>query len=91
MLYALDVKLAGSLSLAVSLPTMLVAFARYSRDGSFVVLREHRRFVVAMAAGSVSGTIVGGLMVGVVPAAVLVPLLVVLLLASAVKVWGHDH
>ena len=50
LLYAVDLKLAGSLSLAVSLPTMLVAFARYSRDGSFVVLREHRRFVVAMAA-----------------------------------------
>ena len=39
LLYAVDLKLAGSLSLAVSLPTMLVAFARYSRDGSFVVLR----------------------------------------------------
>ena len=43
LLYAVDLKLAGSLSLAVSLPTMLVAFARYSRDDSFVVLREHRR------------------------------------------------
>jgi hypothetical protein len=28
------------LPLAASLPTMLVAFARYSRDRSFVVLRE---------------------------------------------------
>ena len=90
LLYAVDLKLAGSLSLAVSLPTMLVAFARYSRDGSFAVLREQRHFVLAMAAGSVSGTIVGGLMVGVVPAGVLVPMLVILLLTSAVKVWRHD-
>lgn len=91
LLYAVDLKLAGSLSLAVSLPTMLVAFARYSRDGSFVVLREHRPFVLMMAAGSVTGTIVGGLMLGVVPTGVLVPLLVALLLASSVKVWRHDH
>lgn len=91
LLYAVDLKLAGSLSLAVSLPTMLVAFARYSRDGSFVVLREHRRFVLMMAAGSITGTIVGGLMLGVVPTGVLVPLLVALLLASSVKVWRHDH
>jgi uncharacterized membrane protein YfcA len=91
LLYAVDLKLAGSLSLAVSLPTMLVAFARYSRDGSFVVLREHRRFVLAMAAGSVTGTILGGLMLGVVPTGVLVPLLVALLLASSVKVWRHNH
>jgi len=91
LLYAVDLQLAGSLSLAVSLPTMLVAFSRYSRDGSFVVLREHGRFVLMMAAGSVAGTIVGGLMLGVVPTGVLVPLLVALLLASSVKVWRHDH
>ncbi len=91
ILYAIDLKLAGSLSLAVSLPTMLVAFARYSRDGSFVVLRLHRRFVLAMAAGSITGTIAGGLLLGVVPVGVLVPLLVGLLLASAVKVWGHSR
>lgn len=91
LLYAVDLKLAGSLSLAVSLPTMLVAFARYSRDGSFVVLREHRRFVLTMAAGSVTGTIGGGLMLGVVPTGVLLPLLVALLLTSSVKVWRHDH
>ena len=91
LLYAVDLKLAGSLSLAVSLPTMLVAFARYSRDGSFVVLRQHRRFVLTMAAGSVAGTIVGGLLLGVVSAGVLVPLLVALLLASSVKVWRHDQ
>ncbi|MFD3804895.1 hypothetical protein ACFWTC_14965 [Streptomyces sp. NPDC058619] len=39
LLYGADIKSAGSLSLLVSLPTMLVAFARYSRDGSFAVLR----------------------------------------------------
>ena len=89
LLHGVDIKLAGSLSLAVSLPTMLVAFARYSRDDSFRVVRENRRFVLAMAAGSVLGTVVGGLLLGVVPAAVLVPLLVVLLTASAVKVWRH--
>ena len=35
LLFAVDVKLAGSLSLVVSLPTMLVAFFRYSRDQAF--------------------------------------------------------
>jgi uncharacterized membrane protein YfcA len=40
LLFGADIKLAGSLSLAVSLPTMLVGFTRYSRDRSFVVLSE---------------------------------------------------
>lgn len=90
LLYAVDFKLAGSLSLVVSLPTMLVAFARYSRDASFTVLRANARFVGIMAVGSVTGTVTGGMLLGVVPQAVLVPLLVVLLLASSVKVWHHE-
>ena len=91
LLYAIDVKLAGSLSLAVSLPTMIVAFARYSRDSSFAVLRTHRRFALLTAAGSVVGTVVGGLLVGVVPTGFIVPLLVLLLLVSAVKVFQHGR
>lgn len=89
LLYALDIKLAGSISLAVSLPTMLVAFARYSRDGSFEVLRQNKRFVALMAAGSISGTVLGGLAVGIVPEAVLIPLLCAVLLISSYKVWAH--
>jgi Sulfite exporter TauE/SafE len=40
LLFGADIKLAGSLSLAVSLPTMLVGFTRYSMDDSFSVLGE---------------------------------------------------
>jgi uncharacterized membrane protein YfcA len=90
LLFAVDIKIAGSLALAISLPTMLVAFARYSRDRSFEVLRVNKGFVLAMAAGSVIGTILGGLVLGAVPEGVLIPLLVALLLVSSVKVWRHD-
>lgn len=89
LLYGIDIKVAGSLSLAVSLPTMLVAFARYSRDQSFAVLAANKTFVLVMALGSVVGTIVGGLLLGVVPSVVLVPVLAGLLVLSSVKVWQH--
>ncbi|MGL5810701.1 MAG: sulfite exporter TauE/SafE family protein [Nocardioides sp.] len=89
LLYAVDTKLAGSLSLLVSLPTMLVAFFRYSRDQAFAVLTDNQRFVLAMATGSVTGSVAGGLLLGVVAEAVLVPLIAALLLYSAVKVWKH--
>ena len=81
--------LAGSLSLAVSLPTILVGFARYSRDRSFVVLGENRRFVLVMAAGSIFGSFIGGRLLRLVPNAVLLPLLAIILVLSAVKVWVH--
>lgn len=91
LLFGIDFKLAGSLSLAISLPTMLVGFARYSQDNSFAVLRRHRSFVLAMTAGSVVGAAVGGLLLGVMPAAVLLPMLVAVLLVSALKVWRHAN
>jgi uncharacterized membrane protein YfcA len=69
---------------------MLVAFARYSRDGSFAVLRANLRFTATMAAGSVIGTVLGGLLLGVFPDLVLIPALAAILLVSAVKLGRHD-
>ncbi|MFC5787573.1 TSUP family transporter [Streptomyces sp. NBC_00117] len=90
LLFAVDIKTAGSLSLLVSLPTMLVAFARYSRDGSFAVLRANLPFTVVMAGGSIAGALLGGLLVGVFSELVLIPALAVILLISAIKLARHD-
>lgn len=87
LLFGADIKLAGSLSLAVSLPTMLAGFVRYSRDASFAVLGRQRRFLAVMALGSFAGAFVGGQLLGIVPAAVLLPLLAAILVASAYKLW----
>ncbi|WP_328753785.1 sulfite exporter TauE/SafE family protein [Streptomyces sp. NBC_00269] len=89
LLFGEDIKTAGSLSLLVSLPTMLVAFARYSRDGSFAVLGANIRFTLIMAAGSAAGAVLGGLLLGVFPDLVLIPLLAAILLVSAVKLARH--
>ncbi len=89
LLFGVDIKLAGSLSLAVSLPTMIVGFTRYSQDQSFSVLGRNRTFLLIMAAGSIVGTFVGGLLLGIVPDAVLLPALALILIISAVKVWQH--
>lgn len=89
LLFGADIKLAGSLSLAVSLPTMLVGFSRYSRDQSFSVLGRNKVFVFVMAAGSILGTFIGGMLLGIVPSTFLLPALAVILLLSAIKVWRH--
>ncbi|WP_327305915.1 sulfite exporter TauE/SafE family protein [Streptomyces sp. NBC_01298] len=90
LLFGVGIKTAGSLSLLVSLPTMLVAFARYSRDGSFAVLGANLRFIAVMAAGSIAGAVLGGVLLGVFPDLILIPLLAVILLVSAVKLARHD-
>ena len=85
LLFGLDVKLAGSLSLAISLPTMMTGFARYSRDRRFSVIGSHRNFVLIMALGSIAGGMIGGLLLGIVPERVLLPMLAAILILSAMK------
>lgn len=89
ILFGADIKLAGSLSLAVSLPTMLTSFGRYSMDQSFSVLDQNRGFVLLMASGSLLGAFLGGQLLGMMPENLLLPCLALILLVSAIKVWRH--
>ena len=89
LLFGVDIKLAGSLSLAISLPTMFVGFARYSRDRSFRVLAANRAFVLTMAAGSIVGAFAGASLLGYVSATWLSPILAAILFLSSIKVWRH--
>lgn len=90
VLFGCDIKLDGNLSPAVSLPTMLVGFTRYSRDRSFGVLARDQSFLVIVAAGSLLGSFIGVGLLEIVPASVLLPLLSAILLWSARKVWQHS-
>lgn len=91
LLYGLDIKLAGSLSLMVSLPTMIVGFARYSRASAFAVLREERALMGWMVAGSILGAALGGMLLGLGPPGLLMGLLGAMLLVSAVKTFQHAY
>lgn len=90
LLFGADIKLAGSLSLAVSLPTMIVGFTRYSQTSAFSVVARNRTFVVVMALGSIVGTFIGGRLLGIVPNQMLLPMLALILVVSSVKVWRHE-
>lgn len=91
LLYGLDIKLAGSLSLVISLPTMIVGFARNTQADAFAVLRHQRALGLWMAAGSILGAAVGGLLLGLAPARLLLGLLGAILLISAIKTFQHAH
>lgn len=91
LLFGVDIKLAGSLSLAVSLPTMIIGFARYSKDQSFKIIAEQYRFLWIMAVGSIAGAFVGGMLLTIVASSIILPLLTGILLISAYKVWRHSY
>lgn len=89
VLFGLDVKVAGSLSLCVSLPTMIVGFARYRQSNAFAVLSAERALLKWMSAGSIVGAALGGLVLGLVPTQALTAGLGVILLISAIKTFAH--
>jgi uncharacterized protein len=70
-----DIKLAGGLSLTVSLPTMIVAFTRHRHDRSFAGLGQNRSLVLARAARSIVGSFTGDRLLGLVPSPVLLAII----------------
>jgi len=91
ILYGLDIKLAGSLSLTVSLPTMIVGFARYTSSNAFSVIRNEQQLFRWMVLGSILGAAIGGLLLGLIPTKLLMTLLGFILLVSAIKTFQHKH
>ncbi len=86
LLFGVDVKLAGSMSILVSMPTIAVSLLRHFGTGS--VLRERavwRATILPLGAGSVLGAILGAFALGFVPSQALKIGLGIILIWSA---WG---
>jgi uncharacterized membrane protein YfcA len=88
--YGADIKVAGTASLLISLPTVAVGIARHARKGSYE-RRALRETVAPMAVGSVIGAVIGGLLVGIVPSSVLKFGLGLILIGSAVRVFYGER
>jgi uncharacterized membrane protein YfcA len=87
LLFGLEIKLAGSLALAVSFPTLIVGIIRYSRNTNFSVASREKGFIVAMAAGSILGAFIGSLALGIIPSSTLSLILGVILMIAAIKIF----
>lgn len=85
--FGADIKTAGTASLLISLPTVLVGVLRYKSQGAFQDRTSVLKTIVPMGIGSILGAIIGGLLVGLVSAATLKVLLGIILNISAFKVF----
>jgi uncharacterized membrane protein YfcA len=90
ILFAVDIKLAGSLSLAVSIPTIIMGLAKYARQKQLSGIRQHAGFILWMSAGSIPGALSGSYLLGYVRVSFLQLLLGLILLISAIKLW-REH
>lgn len=89
ILYGVDIKLAGSLSLAISLPTIIIGFTRYVKSQSFVVLQEQKKLFFSLALGSILGAGIGAALLGFISSNIVVAILVCILIISAYKSFRH--
>ena len=85
--FAVPIKAAGTLSLLVSMPTMLVGLARHRALGGFQGVRGIGRVVIPMALGTVAGSATGAMLVAFVPAGAIKVVLGAVLIASALRVF----
>jgi uncharacterized membrane protein YfcA len=89
--FGVEVKTAGTVSLLISLPTVLVGVMRYAGQGVFANRLTLRETVAPMSVGSVIGAVVGGLLVGLIPAAWLKFSLGLVLMISAWRIFRHKN
>lgn len=83
--FGADIKTAGTASLLISVPTVLVGLLWYVRRGAFVDRHPLRATVLPMGLGSVLGAVIGGLLIGVIAPGVLKLVLGVILIVSALR------
>lgn len=90
LLFGADVKLAGSMSILISLPTIAVGLSRHFGAGSGLRASAlWRATLLPLCAGSVLGAVLGALALGLVPAQALKVGLGVILILSAWGVFRH--
>ena len=85
--YGADIKIAGSASLLISIPTVLVGVVRYAFRGGYSDRAVWSQTIIPMSFGSVLGAILGGMLVGLVSSSVLKVVLGIILYWSAFKIF----
>uniref|UniRef100_A0A831T8I5 Probable membrane transporter protein n=1 Tax=Thermorudis peleae TaxID=1382356 RepID=A0A831T8I5_9BACT len=86
--YGVPIKTAGTASVLISLPMVLLGIARWLRTGTVGVRAELPATIAPMAFGSVLGAVLGGLIAAVAPGALLKVLLGGILIVSALRGFG---
>jgi uncharacterized membrane protein YfcA len=89
--FGADIKTAGTASLIVSLPTVLIGIVRYARRGSYEQRADVTGTIIPMAVASVIGAFIGGILVGAVPQSILKVGLGLILIVSAARIFHHGR
>jgi uncharacterized membrane protein YfcA len=84
--FGAPIKVAGSLSQMVSIPTVLTGFVRHYRAGALNDREIIMRLILPMGLGAIAGGVGGGLLSSLAPSSLLKATLGVILIVSSIKV-----
>jgi uncharacterized membrane protein YfcA len=87
LIFGVEIKTAGTASLLISLPTMVVGIARHHANGAFTERQDLTLTVAPMGIGSLIGAVAGGALMLYVPRQALKILLGAILIGSAIKIF----
>jgi uncharacterized membrane protein YfcA len=88
--FGVPIKVAGSLSQMVSIPTVVTSLVRHYRTGALSDREIAIRLILPMGIGAIAGGIAGGLLAHLAPSGLLKAVLGVILITSSVKVFANS-
>lgn len=87
LVFGVDIKLAGTASILISLPTVIIGLSRHYANGAFKQKSDFFELVLPMGIGSIIGSFIGGLLIIYVSGSLLELILGLILIVSEVKIF----
>jgi uncharacterized membrane protein YfcA len=87
LIFGVDIKLAGTVSLLISLPTIIIGVLKHKSNKMYSDKEDFPAVVIPMGIGSIIGSFIGVALVSIVSSEIIKLLLGILLIFSAVKLF----
>jgi len=87
LIFGVDIVLAGTASLIISIPTIITGLLKYAKQGAYSSKEDVKYLVFPMGIGSVIGALIGGVMINYVSSQNLKLILGLILIFSAFKLF----
>lgn len=87
LVFGVDAKIAGTASLLISLPSILIGISKHASNNMYADKSDFPALVLPMGIGSIVGTFIGAALVSLVSSEIIKLLLGVLLIFSALKLF----
>ncbi|MEA4957583.1 hypothetical protein SDC9_30482 [bioreactor metagenome] len=91
LIFGIDIKLAGTMSLIISLPTMLVGITRHKKNKMYADKSEITSLVIPMGIASIIGASIGAILVIYAPSELLKLILGALLIFTSIKIFTEKE